>query len=162
MIETDFTSDVLIFNILRESDDEFINAFNIKFIDKSVPAMEDNTIYVANLDLEPQRETFNSIMYSALTNVYIKTKNTDYVEASRILRTVAKHIKTVLKTNVTCKQRHITFRNQTYEYGSNYTLQGLHLIISMNELEILNDTENPDLIENFELDTEVIIDGKEE
>ena len=161
MSETDYTSDVLIFNLLRECDDEFINMFNIRFIDQSVPAMEDNTIYVANLDLEPRRESFNSIEYSALVNVYIKTKNTDYVTSSRVLRTVAKHIKTVLKTNVTCKQRHISFRNQTYEYGSNYTLQGLHLIVSMNELEILN-SDDADIVDELLIDTEVIIDGKED
>lgn len=139
MNDTDMTSDILIFNILKNSDDEFIQNCNIKFIDRSVPAEEDDTIYIANVDLETLRETFNSVDYKALVNIYVKTKNTDYLEGSRHLRTVVKHIKQVLRDNVDCKQRHITFRNTTYEYGSEYTLKGLHLLVQMVEHEITMD-----------------------
>ena len=68
-------------------------------------------------------------------NVYVKTKDTDYVTGSRFLRTVVKHIKHVLREDEDCKGRHITFRNITYEYGSGYTLKGLHLIIQLLEVE---------------------------
>lgn len=139
MNDTDMTSDILIFNILKNSDDEFIQNCNIKFIDRSVPAEEDDTIYIANVDLETLRETFNSVDYKALVNIYVKTKNTDYLEGSRHLRTVVKHIKQVLRDNVDCKQRRITFRNTTYEYGSEYTLKGLHLLVQMVEHEITMD-----------------------
>lgn len=138
-MDTDMTSDFLIFNILNETDDEFIQACNLKFIDKSVPAEEDDTIYIANVDLETMRETFNGVEYKALVNIYVKTKNTDYIEASKYLRTVIKHIKNVLRNNVDCKQRHITFRNTTYEYGSKYKLKGLHLLVQMKEYENYND-----------------------
>ena len=138
MLETDLTSDILIYNLLRSTDDKFIQEFNIKFIDRSVPAEESNTIYIANMDLELRKETFHSAEYNALINIFIKTKNTNYLEGSQYLRTVAKHIKNVLKGNVTCRQRHITFRNITYEYGSTYTLKGLHLIVQMNEVESMN------------------------
>ena len=77
MLETDLTSDILIYNLLRKTDDKFIKEFNIKFIDKSVPAEESNTIYIANMDLETTRETFNSTEYTALVNLFVKTKNTD-------------------------------------------------------------------------------------
>ena len=139
MNDTDMTSDILIFNILKNSDDEFIQNCNIKFIDRSVPAEEDDTIYIANVDLETLRETFDSVDYKALVNIYVKTKNTDYLEGSRHLRTVVKHIKQVLRDNVDCKQRRITFRNTTYEYGSEYTLKGLHLLVQMVEHEITMD-----------------------
>lgn len=139
MNDTDMTSDILIFNILKNSDDEFIQNCNIKFIDRSVPAEEDDTIYIANVDLETLRETFNSVDYKALVNIYVKTKNTDYLEGSRHLRTVVKHIKQVLRDNVDCKQRRITFRNTTYEYGSEYALKGLHLLVQMVEHEITMD-----------------------
>ena len=139
MKDNDMTSDILIFNILNESDDEFISKCNLKFIDKSVPAEEDDTIYVANVDLETIRETFNSVDYKALVNIYVKTKDTDYLNGSRHLRTVVKHIKKVLRDNVECKQRHITFRNTTYEYGSQYTLKGLHLLVQMVEHESTTD-----------------------
>lgn len=141
-MDTDMTSDFLIFNILNETDDEFIQACNLKFIDKSVPAEEDDTIYVANVDLETMHETFNGAEYKALVNIYVKTKNTDYIEASKYLRTVVKHIKNVLRANVDCKQRHITFRNTTYEYGSKYTLKGMHLLIQMNEYENFYDDQD--------------------
>ena len=154
MLETDLTSDILIYNLLRKTDDKFIKEFNIKFIDKSVPAEESNTIYIANMDLETTRETFNSTEYIALVNLFVKTKNTSYLEGSQYLRTVVKHIKNVLKSNVTCKQRHITFRNVSYEYGSTYTLKGLHMIIQLTEIESMN-SEDPDII------TEVILDDLE-
>ena len=139
MKDTDMTSDILIYNILHESDDEYINKCNLKFIDRSVPAEEDDTIYIANVDLETLRESFNHVEYKALVNIYVKTKGTDYLESSRFLRTVVKHIKNVLRDNVDCKQRHITFRNTTYEYGSSYTLKGLHLLVQMLENESTRD-----------------------
>lgn len=135
MVDTDMTSDILIYNILKNSDDEFIKECNIKFIDRSVPAEEDNTIYIANVDLETNQEVFGGVEYRALVNVYVKTKSTDYLESSRFLRTVVKHIKNVLREDEDCKERSIRFRNTTYEYGSKYTLKGLHLLIQMKEHE---------------------------
>lgn len=133
--DTDMTSDFLIYNILKSSNDDFISKCNVKFIDKSVPAQEDDTIYVANVDLETANETFEDYEYWALVNIYVKTKDTDYVKGSRFLRTVVKHIKNELKSNNTCKERFIRFRNTTYEYGSEYTLKGLHLLVQMKEYE---------------------------
>lgn len=135
MTGEDLTSDILIYNILQNSDDEFIQKCNIKFIDRSVPAEEDDTIYVASIDCEHYRETFDHTQYRALVNVYVKTKDTDYVEGSRFLRTVIRHIKYVLKSNSECKERNITFRNIKYEYGSSYTLKGMHLLIQLLENE---------------------------
>lgn len=161
MLETDLTSDILIYNLLRNTDDPFIKEFNIKFIDKSVPAEESNTIYIANMDLETTRETFNSTEYTALVNLFVKTKNTNYLEGSQYLRTVVKHIKNVLKANVTCKQRHITFRNVSYEYGSTYTLKGLHMVIQLTEIESMNNSSDPDIITEImleNLETHVVTD----
>ena len=156
MTDNDMTSDILIFNILNQSDDEFISKCNVKFIDRSVPAEEDDTIYVANVDLETLRETFNSVEYKALVNIYVKTKNTDYLNGSRSLRTTVKHIKQVLRSNVDCKQRHITFRNTTYEYGSEYTLKGLHLLVQMMEYEDLRESDEKESCINIdEVDVDV-------
>ena len=116
MIDTDMTSDFFVYNCLKSSDDEFIKKCNVKFIDKSVPATEDNTIYVASVDLETHKETFDTSEYRALVNVYVKTKDTDYVTGSRFLRTVVKHIKHVLREDEDCKGRHITFRNITRKF----------------------------------------------
>lgn len=156
LFSNDMTSDILIFNILENSDDEFIKGCNIKFIDRSVPAEEDDTIYIANVDLETLRETFNSVDYKALVNIYVKTKSTDYLEGSKRLRTIVKHIKRELRGNVDCKQRRITFRNTTYEYGSKYTLKGLHLLVQMVEYENLNELdEKESCLKIDEMDVDV-------
>ena len=156
MIDNDMTSDFLIYNILDKTTDEWVKKCNLKFIDKSVPAEEDDTIYIANVDLETIRESFNHVDYKALVNIYVKTKNTDYVEGSRFLRTVVKHIKNVLRDNVDCKQRHITFRNTTYEYGSSYTLKGLHLLVQMVEHESTSDpVETESCIDITKVDVDV-------
>lgn len=149
------TSDILIFNILNNSKDEWISKCNIKFIDKSVPAEEDDTIYIANVDLETLRESFNHVEYKALVNIYVKTKNTDYITGSRHLRTVVKHIKNVLRADVDCKQRHIAFRNTTYEYGSKYTLKGLHLLVQMVEFEGLTDDTKKESCIDLDVDVDV-------
>ena len=133
--DTDLTSDILIYNILKNTSDEFIQKCNLKFIDKSVPAQEDDTIYIANVDLENRNETFDDTEYTALVNIYVKTKDTDYLSGSRFLRTVVKHIKYVLKHNSDCQGRNIRFRNVKYEYGSGYTLKGLHLLVQLLEYE---------------------------
>ena len=138
MTDTDMTSDILIYNVLKSSDDLFIKKCNLKFIDKSVPAQEDDTIYIATVDLETRHEMFESSEYTALVNIYVKTKDTDYLEGSRFLRTVVKHIKHVLRSNDECKARNIVFRNTTYEYGSSYTLKGMHLLVQLLEEEDYN------------------------
>lgn len=148
LVENSLTSDFLIYNLLKNTDDTFIKQCNLKFIDRSVPASEDNTIYIANVDLENMQETFHSTTYKALVNIYIKTKNTDYIEGSRFLRTVAKHIKDLIKTDVTCKRRHAIVRNITYEYGSSYTLKGLHMIVQLNENDKLG--EDPVITKDLE------------
>lgn len=145
--DTDMTSDILIYNILKNTDDEFIQKCNLKFIDKSVPATEDDTIYVANVDLENRSETFNDTEYTALVNIYVKTKDTDYLSSSRFLRTVVKHIKYVLKTNDDCQSRYIRFRNIKYEYGSGYTLKGLHLLVQLMEYESFIPTTKQDPVD---------------
>lgn len=133
--DTDMTSDILIYNVLKNTDDPFVNKCNLKFIDKSVPAEEDDTIYIANVDLENRSETYDGTEYSALVNIYVKTKDTDYLQGSRFLRTVVKHIKYVLKSDSTCRERMIKFRNIRYEYGSGYTLKGLHVLVQLSEWE---------------------------
>ena len=161
MTDTDMTSDILIYNILEKSSDEFIQECNLKFIDRSVPAQEDDTIYVANVDLETVDETFEDVRYNALVNIYVKTKNTDYLDASRFLRTVVKHIKAELWRDDDCKERNIRFRNTRYEYGSGYTLKGLHLMVQLHESECKfpdNDDEDYSCVVIEEDDDDIVVD----
>ncbi len=149
-LETDLTSDILVYNLLKNSDDKFIQEFNIKFIDRSVPSEESNTIYIANMELRTRKESFHNVEYTALVNIFVKTKQTNYLVGSQYLRTVVKHIKNVLKSNVTCRQRHLTVQNIQYEYGSTYTLKGLHMILQLNEMERVG--VDPQIIDEVILD----------
>ena len=149
---TFMTSDIIIYNILKKSDDPFISKCNVKFIDKSVPAEEDDTIYIANIDCETYQETYTGVEYKALVNIYVKTKDTDYVNGSRFLRTVIKHIRDVLREDEECKVRSIRFRNIKYEYGSGYTLKGMHLLVQLLEEESFDDENEFECIDEIELD----------
>ncbi len=157
--DTDMTSDILIYNVLDNSTDEFIQKCNLKFIDKSVPAEEDDTIYVAHIDCEQRMESFDDTQYTALVNIYVKTKNTDYLEGSRFLRTVVKHIKHVLKHDKDCSERNIRFRNIKYEYGSSYTLKGLHLLVQLVEREDFTDLNDDQCVHDLDVEDIELIEG---
>ena len=138
MFDNELTSDLLVYNTLKNCQDEFIKSCNLQFINRSVPASENNTIYVAGIGLDNQTDNFDGCKYRASVNVYVKTKNTDYLTGSKFLRTVVKHIKRVLRDDDECRRRNISFRNISYEYGSEYTLKGLHLLINLTEFEYYN------------------------
>ena len=146
-MDSDLTSDILIYDILRNSDNEIISKINVKFIDKSVPAEEDNTIYVGNVSLDPKTELYDGIIYNTLVNIYVKTKQTDYLQSSRILRTIIKQVKKELKKNEELQSRNIRFGRQTFDYGSIYSLKGINLLVYLDEEEY--DEDDLEEIENF-------------
>ena len=135
MTDTVYTTDFLIYDLLRNSDNEIIQLCNVKFIDRSVPAEEDNTIYIANVSLSPKTELFDGQIYNTLVSIYVKTKQTDYIKGSRILRTFVENIKQELRNNQELRDRNITFGNQTFDYGSTYTLKGITLLVYVDEQE---------------------------
>lgn len=136
--DTDMTSDFLIYDTLRNTNNEFIQLCNVKFIDRSVPAMEDNTIYVANVELNPRTEMFEGVIYQSVVNIYVKTKVTEYISASQVLRTILKEIKQVLKADPVLDNRNIRFGRQSFDYGSTYTLKGISLLVYLDEEETFN------------------------
>lgn len=135
MTDTVYTTDFLIYDILRNTDNEILQLCNVKFIDRSVPAEEDNTIYIANVSLSPKTELFDGQIYNTLVSIYVKTKQTDYIKGSRILRTFIQNIKQELKNNPELRSRNISFGNQTFDYGSTYTLKGITLLVYVDEEE---------------------------
>jgi hypothetical protein len=135
MADTVYTTDFLIYDILRNTDNEILQLCNVKFIDRSVPAEEDNTIYIANVSLSPKTELFDGQIYNTLVSIYVKTKQTDYIKGSRILRTFIQNIKQELKNNPELRSRNISFGNQTFDYGSTYTLKGITLLVYVDEEE---------------------------
>lgn len=135
MTDTVYTTDFLIYDILRNTDNDILQLCNVKFIDRSVPAEEDNTIYIANVSLSPKTELFDGQIYNTLVSIYVKTKQTDYIKGSRILRTFIQNIKQELKNNPELRSRNISFGNQTFDYGSTYTLKGITLLVYVDEEE---------------------------
>lgn len=135
MTDTVYTTDFLIYDILRNTSNEILQLCNVKFIDRSVPAEEDNTIYIANVSLSPKTELFDGQIYNTLVSIYVKTKQTDYIKGSRILRTFIQNIKQELKNNPELRSRNISFGNQTFDYGSTYTLKGITLLVYVDEEE---------------------------
>ena len=135
MTDTVYTTDFLIYDLLRNSDNPIIQLCNVKFIDRSVPAEEDNTIYIANVSLSPTTELFDGVIYRTLVSIYVKTKQTDYIKGSRILRTFISNIKQELMNNPELRNRDIRFGEQTFDYGSKYTLKGVTLLVYVNEEE---------------------------
>lgn len=135
MTDTVYTSDFLIYDLLRNSNNEIIQLCNVKFIDRSVPAEEDNTIYIANVSLSPKTELFDGQIYNTLVSIYVKTKQTDYIKGSRMLRTFIQNIKQELMNNPELRSRNIRFGNQTFDYGSTYTLKGITLLVYLDEEE---------------------------
>ena len=146
-MDSDLTSDILIYDILRNSDNEIISKCNVKFFDRSVPAEEDNTIYIGNVNLDPKTELYDGIIYNTLVNIYVKTKQTDYLQSSRILRTIIKQVKKELKKNEELQSRNIRFGRQTFDYGSVYSLKGINLLVYLDEEEY--DEDDLEEIENF-------------
>ena len=132
---TVYTTDFLIYDILRNTDNEILQLCNVKFIDRSVPAEEDNTIYIANVSLSPKTELFDGQIYNTLVSIYVKTKQTDYIKGSRILRTFIQNIKQELLNNQELRDRNIIFGEQTFDYGSKYTLKGVTLMVYVDEEE---------------------------
>ena len=135
MTDTVYTTDFLIYDILRNTDNEILRLCNVKFIDRSVPAEEDNTIYIANVSLSPKTELLDGQIYNTLVSIYVKIKQTDYIKGSRILRTFIQNIKQELKNNPELRSRNIRFGNQTFDYGSTYTLKGITLLVYVDEDE---------------------------
>ena len=135
MTDTVYTTDFLIYDILRNTDNEILQLCNVKFIDRSVPPEEDNTIYIPNVSLSPKTELFDGQIYNTLVSIYVKTKQTDYIKGSRILRTFIQNIKQELKNNPELRSRNISFGNQTFDYGSTYTLKGITLLVYVDEEE---------------------------
>ena len=135
MTDTVYTTDFLIYDILRNTDNEILRLCNVKFIDRSVTAEEDNTIYIADVTLSPKTELLDGQIYNTLVSIYVKIKQTDYIKGSRILRTFIQNIKQELKNNPELRSRNIRFGNQTFDYGSTYTLKGITLLVYVDEDE---------------------------
>lgn len=138
--DTSLTSDVLIYNALinAQNDNLLLKQFKIDYPAENALAEESNTILVASVSDEYIKQTFNSEHYNALTEIFIKTKNTDYKETSKILRTVVKVIKKVLREDETLKMLNPKFRKSASNYGSKLALKGRNLHVQTKEQDLFD------------------------
>lgn len=138
--DTSLTSDVLIYNALMKAsqDNLLLKQFKIDYPFENALAEESNTIFVASVDDELTKQTMNSEHYNALTEIFVKTKKTDYKEASLILRTVIKVIKKVLREDEDLKQYKPVFRKSASNYGSKFALKGRNLLVQTKERDLFD------------------------
>lgn len=130
---TFLSSDLVIFNALKATTDEFISACNLYFINQSMASDTTNSIYVGGINSTKYRDNHDGEEFHNLINIYINSKNTDYEYGSRFLRTVCEHILNVLYHNPLLQQRGINVKSITYDYGDKYSIKGLHLIVECDE-----------------------------
>jgi len=85
-----FDSDVKVYNALHEAKENgntLLQYFRIVFPDVEV-ATDDNVIFVASVDLENRKKGFTFQEYNSLVEVAVKIKQTDYIKAMKITKTV--------------------------------------------------------------------------
>ena len=91
--------DYQVYRSLLQSDDEFIKACNIQFVDKSVPLNDSNGIYVAFVSSDLDTALFDGETYRETVDLYVKTLQTDYLESSRFLRSIVLSVRKLIKTD---------------------------------------------------------------
>ena len=153
--DTSLTSDVLIYNALinAQKDNLLLKQFKIDYPYENALAEESNTIFVATVSDELVKKTMNSEHYNALTEIFVKTKKTDYREASLIFRTVIKVIKHVLREDESLKMYKPVFRKSASNYGSKFALKGRNLLVQTKERDLF-DVEDLEIEKVCEIITE--------
>lgn len=141
---TVLTSDVKIYNALikAQHNNKLLKHFKISYPYENALAEESNTIFVANVSDELTKQTMNSEHYTALTEIFVKTKNADYKEASLILRTTIREIKKVLKTDKDLERYNPVFRKSASNYGSKFSLKGRNLLVQTKEQDLFDEAED--------------------
>ena len=127
-----------IYRALLESDDAFITDCNIQFINGSVPLNDSNGIYVAFVGLDNDQSSFDGDVYRSTVDLYVKSKNTDYLEGSRFLRSVMVSIRNLLRSNDDLRPYNPIINSTQYEYGDNYENKGLHIVVTGKSLNVFD------------------------
>src|SRR5574344_2136451 len=85
------------FNDLK-SKDELLSHFNFGYPNKKI-AEAGNNIFIGLSEAKPYKKTHQSQSYEELIDIIITSKNTDYVETSKIYRAVVSKILGYLRGN---------------------------------------------------------------
>lgn len=143
---TSQTSAFLIYQTLKNSDHPLIKKFKVDFPSEGCLTEESNSIFVAEATEEFDMATSSSDHYKVLTEIYIKTKKTDYQDVSKLLRSTRRAIKNVLKTSEELRRMKIVFRNSSSKYGSKFALKASNMLVQTNEVDFYN-TDDEDFSE---------------
>lgn len=126
-------SDEIILKILLKAQNDgnqLLNHFKIGYPSKQV-VQESNSIFVGAVDSESNIEGFDFSSFTDLVEVLIVTKNRNYTEALKIIKTVAKEITKLIYENNDLFDNKPIIRNITPEYNRDFVLTRGHLRIQV-------------------------------
>ena len=126
-------SDEIILKILLKAQNDgnqLLNHFKIGYPSKQV-VQESNSIFVGAVDSESNIEGFDFSSFTDLVEVLIVTKNRNYTEALKIIKTVSKEITKLIYENNDLFDNKPIIRNITPEYNRDFVLTRGHLRIQV-------------------------------
>ena len=126
-------SDEIILKILLKAQNDgnqLLKHFKISYPSKQV-VQESNNIFVGAVDSESNIEGFDFYSFTDLVEVLIVTKNRNYTESIKIIKTVAKEITRLIYENSDLFDNKPIIRNITPEYNVDFVLTRGHLRIQV-------------------------------
>ncbi|OEC87888.1 hypothetical protein [Methanobacterium sp. A39] len=140
---TSLTSDVMIYNALIKAQDtnKLLQQFKIEYPFEGALASNSNSIFVADVTNDLKKKTMNSSHYTALTQIFVKTKNADYKTVSQITRTALEVIEEVLENDESLGRFQPIFMKHSSDYGSKFALKGRSVIVQTKEQRIKTNTD---------------------
>lgn len=153
-------SDETILNILlkaKNDGNELLKHFKIGYPSKQI-VQESNSIFIASVDTENTDSGLDYLAFRDLVEVLIVTKNREYEEAVKIIKTVSKEIIRLINENETLFERRPVIRNITPEYNRDFVLTRGHIRIQVyNSESIDSEEEYRDCVNILAEDTEIIL-----
>jgi len=126
-------TDEIILKILlkaKNEENQLLKHFKISYPSKQV-VQESNSIFVGAVDSESNIEGFDFSSFTDLVEILIVTKNRNYTEALKIIKTVSKEITRLIYENNDLFDNKPIIRNITPEYNRDFVLTRGHLRIQV-------------------------------
>jgi hypothetical protein len=142
-INTSLISDVVIYNALikAQTTNKLLQQFKIVYPFEGALGVNSNIIFVADVTNDLKKKTMNSSHYTALTQIFVKTKNADYKTVSQITRTALEVIEEVLENDESLGRFQPIFMKHSSDYGSKFALKGRSVIVQTKEQRIKSNTD---------------------
>ncbi len=126
-------ADEIILNILLKAKSEgnqLLKYFKIGYPSKQV-VQESNSIFIGAVDTESSVEGFEFSSFTDLVEVLIVTKNRNYSESMKIIKTISKEITRLIYENLDLFDNKPIVRNLTPEYNRDFVLTRGHMRIQV-------------------------------